>query len=145
MELKINKASKPIASEELQNIETELGVQLPVAIKEHYLKFNGGQIKNSIIHSTGYNIEYVRFIPMLYSGDFINDADFCIPARTIREWENKSVPDNLIPFAFVSCGYLCVDYQTGKIYYYKKVGKKETVFIATSFEEFMKLIYIKEP
>ena len=142
-----SKQCKPITSDELQHVETVLGVQFPLAIKEHYLKVNGGNIKHSVIHTdSGHEIEDVRFIPILYSGDFINEPEFCIPERTRREWANKSIPENLIPLAFVSCGYLCLDHQDGNIYYYRKVGKdKGAVLVANSFKDLMEKIKIKEP
>lgn len=151
-ELRYTKCSRKLTETELTTVEVQLGIKLPEILKKHYLKYNGGNIENSFLTNKrgDFEVSNIRFIPMLYSNHFINDPDFCIPVRTIEEWnsEKGNIPRNLLPFAFASptsrTGYLCFNSEDGSIHFYERWKKTEQL-MANSFQELIDLIVIKEP
>lgn len=144
-DIKFDKFEKEITQDDILFVEQSLGVRLPEAFKAHYLKCNGGDIKNAFfVDKSGQldKIDDIRFISFLYSKAFKDAPVFSLPGRIKEEWENAEVPTSLVPFSFAQMGtisaYLCINHQDEKVYFFNRdVDDYQPVLIASSFNEFL--------
>lgn len=132
---------KPLTVDEIDRIEKSLNLRFPVALKSHYLKFNGGSPKNCIFTKSGEEFVVQEFFPMCFGPkpDRLESivADLVI-ARAI-------IPPMLMPFADDPGGdYFCIgvdEKSAGKIYMfcndYSHDAARAIRYLSKSLDDFL--------
>lgn len=156
MELKFFNSGKKLTDADIKKVESKLSTSFPESLKSLYLSANGGD-PHGIAYwlnpekSEPSKIELHRFIPLVQHKSF-----FPHPKIALEEWEEETLPSNLVPFAFDSDFnyYVCFDRVSGVIYYYKRIeeyddsvnitenwrriaAKNNAIQIADNFDSFM--------
>lgn len=132
-----------LSTEDLDRIERKLQINIPIPIKNHYLKFNGGYPNKSLFTDVDevLEIEIMDFIPFLYAKEFGDDPIFTIEGRVLEYWENNKIPRYLLPFAMDWGGnYIAYNLKNNQIYYYVTDSWSEDIGIEENFVKNSQLI-----
>ena len=142
--ISLKKSGESISPEEIEQVESELGVKLPSSLKSFYADKNGGVPEpNCWIRDDSDPLCVHRFLPMKYPG-----GNLTIEALYKRGLEKDFLPDDLIPFAVDSgSNFFCVDSED-RVFFYAmdswrdKLSSDENKararkFLANSFDEFI--------
>ena len=131
--IKFSSTKPPITKAGLAEVERVLGFAFPKAVREQYLKYNGGHPdKNRLLDAKGVYIVH-DFIPVR------------MIERLIR-WlkvDQKVLPGELVPFADDPLGNLyCFsvgEADSGAIYWFEAEGhgRHRLEFLAPSLDEFL--------
>jgi cell wall assembly regulator SMI1 len=127
---------KEISEKEIRLVEQDLGIKLPDDFKDHYRRYNGGQPQNTILLDPIYEYHEVGyFMPLLYCKDSEDNPNSTLNGRAKVEWNEKSLPPSLLPFAFDWGGnYFCIDHKNGHIFYFLKDVWSENISIEKNWE-----------
>ncbi len=140
--------SAPLTKEDIKNFEVELNVKIPAAMKNFYLKFNGGMPSPYCFQPQDDDSDWVEtnaFFPIKERTNAFETIE--VIAKDM--WGRNLMPSNLLPFAMDSGGnYYALNLKNKKIYYYlndewdENVSKERnfeicTRYIAQSFNYFI--------
>lgn len=150
MEIKFNECEKSLSKTDIIHVEKRLDIKLPNEFKMHYLKYNGGRPNKTLwVDKKGKieDLEIRDFISLLFNRDFKDDPVFSQPERIIKEWAERKVPKDLIPFAYLwKLGYICLNISDYKIYYFDRRSKPHnSILISESFQDFLDSLQKIEP
>lgn len=109
--------AKSITKSDIEEIENVLGINFPLKLKEHYLKFNGGFPINDRFLMVEYDtyLTINGFLPIKYSHEEIKDWTL---EQVYSNLQNKkALPKKFIPFASDLGGNkICIDTEKEDIY-----------------------------
>jgi len=128
----------PLSIEDIEEVEKSLETILPSALREHYLRHNGGCPKKYLYRKDGRVFVVQGFLPMKYGPPGTRFED---KYRNLKE----VIPDCLIPFAIDPGGdYYCVstrESDCGSMWLY--IGEyfdepdRATLLLCASLQEFL--------
>jgi len=123
------------------NVEKIIGRKIPKTMLKLYKNYNGGRVegeRNILIHpESGMEYEVKIFLPMIYARyekDSSVEGNYVFFCR-----EKKIIPEEFIPFALDSGGFLfCMDATDEKIYFFNFDDPENSKhLVANSLDEFI--------
>lgn len=109
--------AKPITEVEIEDIEKIFGLNFPLELKKHYLKFNGGFPLNDRFLMKEYDtyLSINGFMPIKFHYEKIKD--WTLEEVYFHLRNKKALPENFIPFASDLGGNkICINTDTGEVY-----------------------------
>ena len=114
----LSDCSVPLTKEDIKDFEMELNIKIPAAMKNFYLKFNGGMPSPYCFQPQDEDLDWVEinaFFPIKERTNAFETIE--VIAKDI--WSKNLMPCNLLPFAMDSGGnYYTLNLKNKKIYYY---------------------------
>lgn len=134
--------SRSLRREEIEAIESELGITLPDSFVEHYLVFNGGIPSKPYFYSEEEDVEteIQIFSPIKYCFDNLNLRT--VEQKYVLFKEKSRRMCRYLPFANdYGSNQICMNLDNGKIYLvYVDIGELEQEcfqYLADDFTEFL--------
>ena len=131
-----------ISKEDFTAFEKQFHIKLPKSIESFYIKNNGGIPNYNWFNPQNKKLDYVEinmFLPIKYSNQLIES----IEDIAIREWNKKTMPKELLPFAIDSGGnYYTINIKNKKIYLYLKDQWNDNFTVEKNFR--CNAIYISQ-
>jgi len=158
-EIKFTDTQKKLTEQDFRLIEQDLGISIPIQLRNHYFNYNGGTPDRTIFYDPIGRFDYIEirdFIPMLYNKDFEDDQDYTLNGLAKLGWNETTIPRDLLPFALDWGGnYLCISLTTEEIYFFARDilsdnltidsnFKVNTRLLCKSFNEFIDSLEIEE-
>jgi hypothetical protein len=115
--MKFTRASSPLKKTDIEKIEQSLGIELPKALRQQYLKSNGGTPARVVFVTEDDEITVDYFLPLKSRSKLLPTA--LEAYRSLQE--EKAVPPHFFPFADDPSGDLfLVDTSTpdGQVYFW---------------------------
>ncbi len=114
----LSECSAPLTKDDIKDFEMELNIKIPAAMKNFYLKFNGGMPSPYCFQPQDEELDWVE-INAFFPIKIRTDAFETIETIAKDVWSRELVPHNLLPFAMDSGGnYYALNLKNKKIYYY---------------------------
>jgi cell wall assembly regulator SMI1 len=135
MENIFSETENGILQTDVDDFERDFKLSLPISLKEHLLKYNGGTPQRNFYLMGSRSFIIDRFYSLKYGDLKLEDAidDFQITEQVI--------PKHLLPFAYDPFGNIyCISLapkEHGKIYIWLHDVEGERVFVSDSLEEFI--------
>ena len=134
--------SKSLTGEEIEAIESELGVTLPDSFVDHYLVYNGGIPSKPYFYSEEEDVEtgIQIFSPIKYCFEKLNLKT--VEQKYVFFKEKSKLMCRYLPFANdYGSNQICINLDDGKIYIvYMDTGELDQKcfqFLANDFTEFL--------
>lgn len=134
--------SKSLTREEIEAIESELGVTLPDSFVDHYLVYNGGIPSKPYFYSEEEDVEtgIQIFSPIKYCFENLNLKT--VEQKYVFFKEKSKLMSRYLPFANdYGTNQICINLDDGKIYIvYMDTGELDQKcfqFLANDFSEFL--------
>ncbi len=130
---------QPLSESEIQNIESDLGLAFPAALKELFLNHNGAEPEPYVLEIDDLRISTVvsRTLPL------VSRTGSGTAVQTYRRLvtEMQVVPENFFPFAVDGGGdYLLIDCDTGTISFLKSDPDVKLVELGVDLNGFWDLL-----
>jgi len=134
--------SKSLTREDIEAIESELGITLPDGFIDHYLVYNGGIPSKPYFYSEKEDVEteIQIFSPIKYCFKNLNLKT--VEQKYIFFKEKSKLMSHYLPFANdYGSNQICINLDDGKIYIvYMDIGELDQKcfrFLANNFTEFL--------
>lgn len=134
--------SKSLTREDIETMESELGITLPDSFIDHYLVYNGGIPSKPYFYSEEEDAETAIqiFSPIKYG---FKDLDLrTVEQKYVLFKEKSNVMCRYLPFANdYGSNQICINLDNGKVYIvYMDIGELDQKcfqFLANDFSEFL--------
>lgn len=128
MTIKLIDSSPALTADELDKIESKLGITFPPTLKSVWLANNGGVLEGGrrVYQSTKYENDIKYFLPVLHAknaGTLTVDTFY-----KALVYEKKLLPENFIPFAIDGGGFpYCVERNEETVYFCDLENQEENL------------------
>ncbi len=134
--------SRPLTREDIETMESELGITLPDSFVEHYLAYNGGIPSRPYFYSEDEDVEteIQLFSPIKYG--FENRNLRTVEQKYVLFKEKSALMSRYLPFANdYGSNQICINLDSGEVYIvYMDSGELDQEcfqFLADDFAAFL--------
>lgn len=144
MTLKLIHSSPAVSVDELDEIESTLGVTFPQNLKSMWLANNGGILEGGrrVYQGAQYENDIKYFLPVLY----VKNSGILTVEKYYKSltFEKKILPGNFIPFAIDGGGFpYCVERNKGTVYFCNLENQEEN-FLEPDLDSFVEKIVTED-